>query len=59
MLCYYLTINGSCSKNLRRSGVEAEATGAARDDDNLALEGEERGEIVQISFRHDDELFVW
>lgn len=44
---------------LRGSGVQTQATGAAGDDGNLALQGEERGEIFQDSFSHCELVCLW
>ena len=38
--------------HLRRRGAEAETSGAACHDGNLALKGEERGKVVELSFGH-------
>lgn len=40
---------------LRRGGAQAEAAGAACYDGNLAFEGEEGGEIVELCFGHGDD----
>lgn len=39
-------------KDVRGGGAEAEAAGATGDDGNLALEGEERGEVVELDVCH-------
>ncbi len=38
---------GPKMKNSRRSGIEAEASGAAGHDGDLALEGEQGGEVIE------------
>lgn len=40
---------------LRRGGAQAEAAGAACYDGDLAFEGEEGGEILELCFGHDDD----
>ena len=44
--------------HLRRSGVQTQTAGAAGDDGNLALQGEERGEISQDCLRHCELVFI-
>jgi hypothetical protein len=41
-------------EDLRRRRAQAEAAGTACYDGNLTLEGEEGGEVVELSFGHGD-----